>query len=215
MFAGMESGYKKILHYSLDHRAAVLGGALILLVISLFLMRFIGREYLPQTDEGEVNVNVEMEVGTRLMVMDQKLREVTALVKQYVPEISILEEGAGSGGWRGGANQGNITIRLKPKSERTRASAEIAADLSRRLSQVPGALIRTRVSGGQMMFGMRGGGGQERIQVRSGVTIWMWPRPWPTGQRVVETTRGDRRQDQPPGGRPKSTFSSTGKKPRK
>ena len=190
--AKMEKAYKKALHYSLDHRGAVLVGALILLVISLFLMRFIGREYLPQTDEGEVNVTVEMEVGTRLQVMDQKLKDVTEMVKKLVPEIAILEEGAGSGGWRGGANQGNITLRLKPKSQRTRASAEIAADLSRKLSeQVPGALIRTRVSGGQMMFGMRGGGGTERLQVEiRGYDMVVAQALAEQVKRVVENTRG-------------------------
>jgi HAE1 family hydrophobic/amphiphilic exporter-1 len=191
MYSRMEDRYKKILHYALDHRGVVLAAAVILLALSLFVMRFIGREYLPQTDEGEVNVNVEMEVGTRLMVMDQKLKEVTQLVKKYVPELMILEEGAGSGGWRGGANQGSITIRLKPKSERARSTEEIAADLSRRLSQVPGALIRTRVSGGQMMFGMRGGGGQERLQVEiRGYNLDVAQALAEQVKRVVETTRG-------------------------
>ena len=190
--AKMEKAYKKALHYSLDHRGAVLVGAFILLVLSLFLMRFIGREYLPQTDEGEVNVTVEMEVGTRLQVMDQKLKDVTEMVKKLVPEIAILEEGAGSGGWRGGANQGNITLRLKPKSQRSRASAEIAADLSRNLSEkVPGALIRTRVSGGQMMFGMRGGGGTERLQVEiRGYDMEVAQALADQVKRVVENTKG-------------------------
>jgi len=189
--AGMENGYKKILHYSLDHRGGVMGGALILLIISLFLMRFIGREYLPQTDEGEVNVNVEMEVGTRIQVMDLKLKEVTAQIRQYVPEISSLEEGAGSGGWRGGANRGSINVRLKPKSERTRSSAAIAADLSQRLSQVPGALVRTRASSSQMMFGMRGGGGQERLQVEvRGYDMDVAQALAEQVKRVVEITKG-------------------------
>jgi len=191
LFVRMENSYKKILHYSLDHRGGVLAAAVILLAISLFLMRFIGREYLPQTDEGEVRLTVEMEVGTRLMVMSQRLEEVSELVRQYVPELLNIEEGAGSGGWRGGANEGSITVRLKPKSQRTRSSVEIAADLSRKLSQVPGALIRTRASGGQMMFGMRGGGGQERLQVEiRGYDMDVAQALAEQVKRIVETTRG-------------------------
>ena len=191
IFARMENGYRRLLHYSLDHRGGVIAVAAAILVISLFMMRFVGQEYLPQTDEGEVNVTVEMEVGTRLSVMDQKLKEVSAVIKQLVPELSILEERAGSGGWRGTANQGNITLRLKPKSERSRSSIEIAADLSRKLSQVSGALIRTRVSGGQMMFGMRGGGGQERLQVEiRGYDMDVAQALAEQVKRVVETTRG-------------------------
>lgn len=164
-FRKIEDNYKKILIYALNHRFSTIAVAASLLLISVFLIRFIGREYLPQTDEGEVNITVEMEVGTRIAVMDQKLKEVAELVKQYVPEMESIEEGAGSGGWRGGANQGSITIRLKPKSQRRRSSIDIAADLSRRLANIPGVIIRARASGGQMMFGMRGGGGQERLQI--------------------------------------------------
>ena len=165
IFAQMENAYKNLLNYSLHHRPRVLLITGIMLLLSIFLFRFVGREYMPQTDEGEVSITVEMEVGTRLSVMDQKLREVVNLAKMYVPEIESIEERAGSGGWRGGANQGNVTLKLVPKSQRTRSSMEIAADLGRKLSAVPGALIRTRASGGQMMFGMRGGGGTERLQI--------------------------------------------------
>ncbi len=191
MFAGMEDRYKKILHWSLDHKARVLILAGALLAVSLFMIRFIGQEYLPQTDEGEVRVTVEMEVGTRLQVMDQRLKEVSELIRQHVPELDSLEEGAGSGGWRGGANQGSITLRLKPKSERRRSSADIAAALSRQLSQVPGSQIRTNASGSQMMFGMRGGGGQERLQVEvRGYDMEIAQALAQQVRLVVENTRG-------------------------
>ena len=191
MFARMEDAYKRILHYALDHKARVLGLAAFLLVLSLFLMRFVGQEYLPQTDEGEVSVTVEMEVGTRLQVMDAKLGEVKAKVKALVPEIKTIEERAGSGGWRGGANQGSITLTLVPKSQRRRSSAAIAADLSRQLAQTAGAQIRTRASGGQMMFGMRGGGGQERLQVEvRGYDMTVAQALAEQVKRVVEATKG-------------------------
>lgn len=191
LFRKLEDSYKKLLNYSLDHRALVITSVFGLFLISIFLIRFIGREYLPQTDEGEVSITVEMEVGTRLSVMDEKLKMVADLIKQYVPELDSLEEGAGSGGWRGGANQGSITLRLKPKSQRSRSSQEIAADLSRKLSQIPGAIIRTRASGGQMMFGMRGGGGQERLQVEiRGYDMVVAQSLAQQVKRVVENTRG-------------------------
>jgi HAE1 family hydrophobic/amphiphilic exporter-1 len=190
-FVGMENTYKRMLHYSLDHRGGVLAAAVAILVLSLFLMRFVGREYLPQTDEGEVRLTVEMEVGTRLSVMSERLQQVSDLVRQYVPELLNIEESAGSGGWRGGANEGSITVRLKPKSERTRSSAEIAADLSRKISQVPGAIVRIRASGGMMMFLMRGGGGQERLQVEiRGYDMDVAQSLAEQVERIVKTTRG-------------------------
>jgi HAE1 family hydrophobic/amphiphilic exporter-1 len=161
----LENGYKNLLHYSLDHRLLVLGITAALLAGSIALVRLVGSEFLPSTDEGEARVTVEMEVGTRLGIMDEKFKLITGIVRKEVPELETIEEGIGGGGWRGTANTGNITIKLKPKSERSRSSEDIATDLRQRLSDIPGVIIRTRASGGQMMFGMRGGGGQERVQV--------------------------------------------------
>ena len=165
LFSGMEEGYRKLLHRALDHRAFVLGATGLLLVGSLFLIRLVGSEFMPATDEGEVRVSVEMEVGTRLEIMNEKFKTITEIVRGDVPELTSYEESFGGGGWRSGANTGNLTLKLKPKSERSRSSENIATALRKSLANIPGVVIRTRASGGQMMFGMRGGGGQERLQV--------------------------------------------------
>jgi len=164
-FRRLENSYKNLLHYALDHRFLVLGITALLLVGSIVLIRFIGSEFMPSTDEGEVRVTVEMEVGTRLGVMDEKLKMISEIIKKEVPELYSIEERGGGGGWRSGANSGNITIKLNPKSQRSRSSEVIASDIRRKLSSIPGVIIRTRASGGQMMFGRRGGGGEERVQV--------------------------------------------------
>ena len=164
-FRRMEEGYRRLLHKALDHRVIVLGITVLLLIGSLFLIRLVGTEFMPATDEGEVRVTVEMEVGTRLDMMNQKFLTVTGIVKKVVPEMISHEESFGGGGWRSGANSGNLTIKLKPRADRSRSSEEIAVDLRKKLADIPGVVIRTRASGGQMMFGMRGGGGQERLQV--------------------------------------------------
>ncbi len=190
-FNNIENSYKRLLDYCLHHRFRVLWITGVLLLVSVILFRFIGEEYMPQTDEGEVRITVEMEVGTRLSVMDQKLREVVAMVKPLVPEIESIEERAGSGGWRGGANRGNITLKLVPKSKRSRSSMDIAADLSRQLQNVPGAIIRTRATGGQMMMGMRGGGGQERLQIEiRGYDLEVGQSLAQEVKRVVEKIKG-------------------------
>ncbi|MGQ9671796.1 MAG: efflux RND transporter permease subunit [Candidatus Aminicenantales bacterium] len=161
----LENNYRRLLRYSLDHRFLVLAITAALLVGSIALARLVGSEFMPATDEGEARVTVEMEVGTRLGIMDEKFQRIAEIIRREVPELESIEEGIGGGGWRGTSNTGNITLKLKSKSKRSRSSEEIATDLRRKLSNIPGVIIRTRASGGQMMFGMRGGGGQERVQV--------------------------------------------------
>jgi HAE1 family hydrophobic/amphiphilic exporter-1 len=164
-FRSLENNYKRLLHFSLNHRLQVLGITVALLAGSVALIKLVGSEFMPATDEGEVRVSVEMEVGTRLNVMDEKFLVIAQILRKEVPEMESIEESFGGGGWRSGANTGDFTLKLGPKSKRSRSSERIATDLRRKLAGIPGVIIRTRASGGQMMFGMRGGGGQERVQL--------------------------------------------------
>ncbi len=64
-FSRIENNYKAFLHYALNHRILVLGITVAILAGSIALVRLVGSEFLPSTDEGEVRVTVEMEVGTK------------------------------------------------------------------------------------------------------------------------------------------------------
>lgn len=162
-FIRLEDNYKKLLHYALDHRAAVLGIAAALLAGSILLIQLVGNEFMPATDEGQVRVTVEMEVGTKLGLMDEKVSMISGLIREAVPELESLEESFGGGGWRSGANSGNITLKLK--SDRLKSSEQIANELRGVLMNIPGVIIRTRAGGGQFFMRGMGGGGQERIQI--------------------------------------------------
>jgi len=190
-FRKLENWYKRLLHKALDHRVFVLSIVGAMLVGCLFLVRLVGTEFMPATDEGEVRVTVEMEVGTRLEVMDKTFATVTETVKKAVPEMISHEESFGGGGWRSGANSGNMTLKLVPRDKRSRSSEDIAVDLRKRLANIPGTVVRTRASGGQMMFGMRGGGGQERLQVEiRGYDLSVSEALAKQVQEVVKTVKG-------------------------
>lgn len=163
LFRRLEDGYKNVLHYALDHRLVVIGAAALLLAGSILMIKVVGSEFMPSTDEGEVSVTVEMEVGTRLAVIDERFKVMADIIRRDVPEMRALEEGVGGGGWRRGAQGGNFTIRLYPVSQRSRSSEQIAGALRVSLKDIPGTVVRTRASGGQYFF--RGGGGSERVQV--------------------------------------------------
>ncbi|MGA1864080.1 MAG: efflux RND transporter permease subunit [bacterium] len=163
----IESNYHRLLSYSLDHRKLFLAGIALLLIGSLALIPLIGVELMPSADEGEVRVNGEMEVGTRLEVVGERFKIIESIVKDAVPEIENISTRIG-GGWRSsGAHTGEMRITLKPMSERTRSSEEIADDLRKRLSDIPGMKIRTRA--GQGLFILRMGtseGDKVQIEIR-------------------------------------------------
>jgi HAE1 family hydrophobic/amphiphilic exporter-1 len=164
-FTNLENKYKELLHYSLDHRSLVLGIAVALFVGSLFLARLVGNEFMPAADEGEVRVSGEMEVGTRLGIMEEKFNTVAAIVRKEVPEISSVVESIGGSGFRAsGSHVGEMRISLVPQSERSRSAEDIATDLRRKLANIPGFMTRLRTGGGFFLLRMGQGGG-DRVQV--------------------------------------------------
>jgi hydrophobic/amphiphilic exporter-1 (mainly G- bacteria), HAE1 family len=188
-FRRMEDGYKTLLHFCLDHRLAVLGAAALLLAGSILMVKLVGSEFMPSTDEGEVSVTVEMEVGTRLAVLDERFKVMADIVRREVPEMRVLEENIGGGGWRRGAQGGGFTVRLNPLSQRSRSSEQIAGALRGSLSGIPGTVVRTRASGGQYFF--RGGGGAERVQVEiRGYDIEVGEALSQQVKRIVESVPG-------------------------
>lgn len=163
LFGTLEEWYKTILHGALDHRLKVILSTTLLLLASIALIQLVGSEFMPSTDEGEVRITVEKEVGTRLGVMDEEFRAIVPIIHREVPELTSIEESIG-GNWRSsGGHQGNITVKLPPRSQRDRSSEEIANHLRKKLQNIPGTVIRTRAGGG--MFFMRGGGDEEKVQV--------------------------------------------------
>jgi HAE1 family hydrophobic/amphiphilic exporter-1 len=166
----MDEGYGRIIHVALNHRPSVIGVAVALVVAAYLIYPMIGVELLPQTDEGEVNVNAELGVGTRVERTEEALLKLEELVKANVPEaVTIItngggggNNGGGGGGGGGQTNRGQIRIQLVPREERTRTNEEIAQDLRRKLNGLAGVIVRANPSGGNFQLQrLLGGGGNQ------------------------------------------------------
>ena len=167
MLERVDDGYKSLLHRSLHHRPMVLGASAALVLIAALILPTLTFELMPQADEGEVTIDVEMPVGARIERTEQTILEVEKLALAAVPEtVMIISSGGGGGFFGGGSNRGNVTLRLGPKTERERSSEQVAADLRRELSGLTGAMVRTRASGGNsQMNRILGGLSDARLSV--------------------------------------------------
>jgi len=163
---GMDEGYRKAIHVALQHRPTVIVSAAALVVLAAVLYPRVGTELVTQTDEGEVNINVELALGTRIEPTEQALLTVETRVKELVPEATtiITQGGGGGNNWQGGGgntSRGQIRLILKPRDERTRTNEQVAIDLRRQLAGIlPGVVVRANPSGGnnQIMRFLSGGG---------------------------------------------------------
>lgn len=152
LFLGLDNSYKTLLRHALLHHRRVIGISLTLLVGSLLLLPYIGTEFMPPSDEGEVRISGEMEVGTRLDLVNRQTALMEEIVFPAVPERVSSVTSVTSGG-RNAEARGEIRISLPPVSQRDRSNVAIADDLRRRLAgQVPGMQIRTRAPQGQFIL---------------------------------------------------------------
>ena len=151
--------YGRTVAWALDHRLIVSGSAVALFAASMWMAPLIGVELEPQVDEGQIDVNVELEAGTNAQATKAVIDEMYSIVRREVPEIdSVMTEAGQNSPFRGiSTHVGELRITLVPPSERDRNAQEIANHIRPMLmSVVPGSLVRTRVSGGS--FGRRRGG---------------------------------------------------------
>jgi HAE1 family hydrophobic/amphiphilic exporter-1 len=156
--------YRRILHVVLLHRPTVLMVGAGVFVLALILLPQVGAELMPQTDEGEVTVEAELAVGTRIERTDAVLGRLEQMIRQSVPEARTIVASAGGMGFRVvSAHRGQIQVILKPRSERERGNDQISRDLRRELSGLPGLIVRARPSGGNFVMNRILGGGDSRL----------------------------------------------------
>ena len=164
---GWTGAYGRALNWALDHRAVVVGLAVLLFYGSYRSMAFIGVELQPEVDEGQIRIELKLEPGTRVDITDATIQRMAKIVREVAPEAKYImtEAGSNSSYYFRGMNEGRMRIDLVEQSKRDRSAAEVVAQLRPLMELEPGMLVRTRVSSG--MFRRRGGGfgGDDRLSV--------------------------------------------------
>ncbi len=154
----LENAYARLLTRSLGHTVVVALVALALLAGALSLVPSLGREFMPATDEGEVEVDVEMPPGTRLRTLERATEQALRVVRAEVPERINMVTSIGEG-------EGEIRVSLPPRSERERSSAQVAADLRQAIGPIAGAELQVRTRRPFFMRALSGGETELNIEI--------------------------------------------------
>ncbi len=157
MFIRLESAYGRALEWCLLHKKVVL-----LLVFGVFYGSYFFNSkltniFFPNTDSGQINLNVELPAGSTLVQTAETVRSMSAELAKD-PEVATVVSSIGQGGWRADANYGRITLQLVSADEREKTSEQIAIELRRRFD-IPGVRININAGGGFGPGGGRGGSG--------------------------------------------------------
>jgi HAE1 family hydrophobic/amphiphilic exporter-1 len=168
-------GYERILEKALLHRRRVILWTLGAAVASLFLIPFIGMEFIPEADAGAIAISFKLPIGTRLETSEKILAQVEDLIQKNVPEIRdnfsrIGIEGKGMGsmasvfGGITGSHAGQMRIQLVKKNARRRTTDQILEALRPKLAAIPG--IDIKMSKQQGMGGAMGNAAPIQVEIQ-------------------------------------------------
>lgn len=164
---GLGEKYKVVLVWALSHRRRVVLTVTIMMIGSLALIPFIGAEFMPKMDSGEISVSIETDKGSLLKDTDATIADVEAQINS-IPEVVTVFSSIGSTSnmmFNTGTqnDRGSIYVKLLPKDERDKDVDTIAEEIRKKVSNIAGAKIEVSVTDASSMGGS---GGPINVQVR-------------------------------------------------
>jgi multidrug efflux pump subunit AcrB len=126
-FELMRSSYASLLHWCLDRRAPILAGFAVFVLASLGLATFIGRDFFPIVDSGQMRLHARAPAGTRIEETEVDFANIENEIRQVIParEIDTIIDNIGipNGGFNLafgdsptiGTGDGDILISLNPE----------------------------------------------------------------------------------------------------
>ena len=104
---------------------------------ALGLAPLVGTEFIPESDDSYIRMNVRMPVGTSLERGSEKMRQVEEVVRA-MPEVRMISTSVGDTG-NGSRNTGDLTIQLLKPHERQRSQKQVEQAIRKAVAPIPGA----------------------------------------------------------------------------
>ncbi|MFZ5633192.1 MAG: efflux RND transporter permease subunit [Bacillota bacterium] len=143
--------YTGLLDWALGHRkTVVLTSAGLFVASCVLLFTVVGTEFIPQMDQGQIRITVELPSGSQLAETGRVVGRVEEIASS-IPATDIVFSRVGSGGYfemmGGGTPElATIQIKLKPLEERDVSTVQVVETLRDRLNRVPGAKFTVQVA---------------------------------------------------------------------
>ncbi|MBQ7212888.1 MAG: efflux RND transporter permease subunit [Muribaculaceae bacterium] len=156
--------YARVVKLVVGHKTITILTALGIFVGSLFLMKFVGSEFIPTNDNGRLGVSLELPIGSRVELAKDVMSRLHDEWTSKYPEIKTFNYTVGQASTDNtfaslqdnGTHIISCNIKLKNLSDRKRSVVEIADGMREDLKHYPEfkkALVNVGGSRGQSMNG--------------------------------------------------------------
>ena len=150
-YARMDRVYGSMLTWSLHHRAVMIAIAVAVTASAVFLYPYVGKELVPDDDQGMFNINIRLPRGTSYPRTEEYIapiaKEVLAL-----PDVRRVSQNVNSG-------FASFSIIMKPLEERKVSQQELMRSARAMLRKYQGSRISVQGSTDISGASSRGGGG--------------------------------------------------------
>jgi len=170
LFLGWEEFYARVLAFSLHRKALVIIVFVAVFFASLFLTPFVGNEFMPEEDTGDLRISVYLPIGTRLEETDKVAYKIENIIEALPGKrFSYVRHGQSRGMGRGmgqasGSHIITAGVKLVDKTQRAKPVKVVANMLRQEIRKLPG-VVRTDVGTGSPIAQMLLGTGGKSIEV--------------------------------------------------
>ena len=142
-------GYRRAAIVAVRRRWLLLGGSALALLLTGFLVRNLGSEFLPQVDDGRVGVSIWLPPGSTPEQTNAIALEVEEMIRGMPYVTSMFATAGGSlfgSATAAQAGRGNIDVQLSPVSERELTAGQWVGMLQEKVAArgFPGARVFVR-----------------------------------------------------------------------
>jgi multidrug efflux pump subunit AcrB len=97
-FARLRAGYHDLLALAMEHRRLFVGGFVALVAVSFLLAPFLGRNFFPRVDGGQMLLHVRAPVGMRLEETAARFSAVEQAIREVIPpsEVAAVVDNIGT-----------------------------------------------------------------------------------------------------------------------
>ncbi|HEY0912526.1 MAG TPA: efflux RND transporter permease subunit, partial [Bradyrhizobium sp.] len=96
-FERLRAGYRDLLALALTHRAIFVGGFATVVALSFLLVPYLGRNFFPSVDAGQILMHVRTQVGTRVEDAANQFADIQKAIRTVIPpdEIETMADNIG------------------------------------------------------------------------------------------------------------------------
>ena len=138
-YKDIDSNYRSVLQWALNHRKLVVGGAVLIFILSISLISLIGVEFFSAEDRDQILVDIEMSPGSSLTMTERVASKVEAIMKKH-PDVTTIFTTIGTDG---DVTLAHLNVKTTPKGKRKSGKNinDLMADTREMLKNIPVADI--------------------------------------------------------------------------